>query len=177
LAGRAWWYVAHVDYRRPDGSRAARDLYRAEAPPERMPAGSFCQDVATGRVYVRMPADARDPCPIGTHRKLSPRQAIGDYVGREAAGPSEKYRAKLVTADLAKAMSDEGIGEIDTVANFFSCLLGTPTLERGCPIQGLYRDADSQPRPAMPLGMVPFGSHAGPGRYDIGAWEHGYYVP
>jgi hypothetical protein len=177
LAARAWWYVAHVDYRRRDGGRASRDIYRVDLPPERLPAGSFCQDAATGRVYVRMPADARDPCPIGTHRKLSPRQAIGDYVGREADGPSEKYRAKLVTADLAKAMSEEGIGEIDTVANFFSCLLGTPTLERACPIQGLYRDADGQPRPAMPLDMVPFGSHAGPGRYDIGAWEHNYYSP
>ena len=177
LAARAWWYVAHVDYRRPDGSRAARDMYRVDQPPERMPAGSFCWDAHTGRVFVRMPADARDPCPIGTHRKLTPRAAIGDYVGREATGAAEKYRGKLVTAGLAKTMNDEGIKEIDTVANFLSCLFGTPTLERGCPIQGLYRDADSQPRPSVPLSMVPFGSHAGPGRYDIGAWEHGYYAP
>ena len=44
------------------------------SPPEQMPAGSFCQDVATGRVYVRLPADAQEPCPIGQHLKLSPRR-------------------------------------------------------------------------------------------------------
>ncbi len=177
MAAHGWWYVAHVDYRRPDGSRATRDMYRVYLPPEQMPAGSFCVDPATGLVYVRMPADCADPCPIGTHRKRSPQQAIGDYVGREAVGPAEKYLGKLVTADLAKTMSAEGIKEIDAVANFLSCLFGTPTLERGCPIQGLYRDADSQPRPVMPLSMSPFGSHGGPGRYDIGSWEHNYYSP
>jgi hypothetical protein len=52
-----------ADYRRSDGSRGRQDLYRVYLPPEQIPAGSFCQDVATGRVYVRMPADAQAPFP------------------------------------------------------------------------------------------------------------------
>jgi hypothetical protein len=177
LAGRAYWYGARVDYRRGDGSRAQREMYRLDLPPERIPPGSFCQEVATGKVYVRLPADAEDPCPIGTHRKLSPEQAIGRYVGREVQGPAEKYRGKLVTAGLAREMGREGIREIDTVANYFSALFGTPTLEKGCPILGLCRDADGQTRPAGPLTMTQFGYHDGPGRFDIGAWEHGTFVP
>jgi hypothetical protein len=177
LAGRTYWYVARVDYRRNDGSRGQRELYRVYLPPEQIPAGSFCQDVATGRVCVRLPIDAQDPCPIGAHRKLSPRQAIGYYVGREVQGPAEKYRGKLVTAGLAEAMARDGIREIDAVANFFSAVFGTPTLEKGCPILGIYRDADSQARPEGPLTLFDFGCHGGPGRFDIGAWEHSYYVP
>jgi hypothetical protein len=45
------------------------------------------------------------------------------------------------------------------------------------PLDNLVVDADGQPRPSMPLDMIPFGSHAGPGRYDVGAWEHCYYSP
>ena len=150
LAGRTYWYVARIDYRRNDGSRGQQDLYRIYLPPEQIPAGSFCQDVATGRVYVRLPADAQNPCPIGTHMKLSPQQAIGYYVGRDVHGPAEKYRGKLVTAALAKAMTQDGIQETDAVATS-SCVFGTPTLEKGCPILGIYHDADSQARPEGPL--------------------------
>ena len=145
---------------------------RSRSPPARS-----ARTAATGRVYVRLPADAEDPCPIGTHRKLSPQQAIGYYVGREAQGPAGKYRGKLVTAAVAKAMAADGIKETDAVANFFSAVFGTPTLEKGCPILGIYRDADGQPRPEAPLTLSDFGCHNGPGRFDIGAWEHSYYVP
>ena len=177
LAGRAYWYVARVDYRRRDGGRSRQDLYRVYLPPEQIPAGSFCQDSSTGRVYVRLPVDAADPCPIGAHRKLSPRQTIGYYVGREAQGAAGKYRGKLVTAAVANAMAADGIKETDAVANYFSAVFGTPTLEKGCPILGIYRDADSQSRPEAPLTLSDFGCHSGPGRFDIGAWEHSYYVP
>jgi len=177
LAARAYWYLARVDYRRRDGTRAQQDLYRADVLPDELPAGAICQDAATGRVYVRLPADAEEPCPIGKHLTLSPQQAIGYYAGREVTGAAEKYRGKLVTESLAAAMRGEGIRELDAVANYFSCLCGSPTLEKGCPIVGLHRDADSDARPSVPLGMSAFGSHSGPGRFDVGAWEHGYFVP
>jgi hypothetical protein len=97
--------------------------------------------------------------------------------GREVAGAAEKYRGKLIGESLAQAMGQEGLQELDVVANFLSCVCGSPTFERGCPILGLCRDADSCPRPAVPLGLSVFGAHGGPGRYDVGAAEHGYYVP
>ena len=150
LAARAYWYLARVDYRRQDGSRAQQELYRVDSPPDQMPAGSFCQDPATGRVYVRLPADAQEPCPIGRHLKLAPQQAVGYYVGREVSGPAEKYRGQLVSEALAQTMIQEGIAELDAVANFLSCVCGSPTLEKGCPILGLCRDADSVARPAVP---------------------------
>jgi TPP-dependent indolepyruvate ferredoxin oxidoreductase alpha subunit len=98
-------------------------------------------------------------------------------VGRDVHGPAEKYRGKLVAVALAKAMTQDGIQETDAVANFLSCVFGTPTLEKGCPILGIYHDADSQARPEGPLTLSDFGCHSGPGRFDIGAWEHSYFVP
>ena len=177
LAARADWYLARIDYRRPDGSRSAQDLYRVDLPPDQMPAGSFCQDPATGRVHLRLPLDAQEPCPIGQHLQLSPTEAIGYYVGREVTGAAEKYRGKLIDASLAQTMIQEGIEKLDAVANLLSCVCGSPTFERGCPIQGLCRDADSCAGPSAPLSLTAFGAHNGPGRYDIGAAEHGYYVP
>jgi hypothetical protein len=97
--------------------------------------------------------------------------------GRKVAGAAEKYRGKLIGESLAQAMGQEGLQELDVVANFLSCVCGSPTFERGCPILGLCRDADSCPRPAVPLGLSVFGAHGGPGHYDVGAAEHGYYVP
>ena len=78
---------------------------------------------------------------------------------------------------LAQTLSQEGIQELDAVANLLSCVCGSPTFERGCPIQGLCRDADGCARPSVPLSLTAFGAHGGPGRFDIGAAEHGYYVP
>ena len=173
LAARAYWYVAHADYRRTDGSRASQDMYRVYLPPEQMPAGSFCQDAATGRVYVRMPADAADPCPIGTHRKLAPQQAIGHYVGREADQAAAKYRGKLVTAELAQAMTRTASARPTRWRTSFPALFGTPTLERGCPIQGLSRRR--QPAAARGAGDDALRHPRRPGRYDIGAWQHGYW--
>lgn len=177
MAARAYWHVARIDYRRADGSRGVQELYRVQLPPDQLPAGGFCQDEATGRVYVRLPAEAQEPCPIGRHLKLAPGQAVGYYVGREVTGAAEKYRGKLVSESVAQAMVQDGIQELDVVANLLSCVCGSPTFERGCPIQGLHRDADSCPRPSVPLGLSAFGAHGGPGRFDIGAAEHGYYVP
>ena len=177
LAARAYWYVARVDYRRNDGSRAVQDLYRVYLPPEQLPAGAFHQEASTGRVYVRLPADAQEPCPIGKHLQLRPSQAVGYYVGRAVTGVAEKYRGKLIGESLAQALVQAGIQELDVVANCLSCVCGSPTFERGCPILGLCRDADSCPRPAVPLGLSAFGAHGGPGRFDVGAAEHGYYVP
>ncbi len=99
LAARASWHLARIDYRRPDGGRAVQDLYRVDLPPDRMPAGCFCQDPATGRVYVRLPLDAEEPCPIGRHVQLAPAEAIGYYAGREVTGAAEKYRGKLIDAE------------------------------------------------------------------------------
>jgi hypothetical protein len=177
LAARAYWYMARVDYRRADGTRTQRELYHADRPPEQLPAGAFCQDPATGRVFIRLPADAAEPCPIGVHQKLAPQQAVGYYVGRLATGPAAKYQGKLVTDALARSMQQEGVLEVDAVANVLTCLCGTPTLERGCPIQGLARDADSMPRPNAPGSMCTFGCWNSPGRFDVGAAEHGYFVP
>jgi hypothetical protein len=177
VAARAYWYAAQVDYRRTDGTRGQLSLARVEGSPDQLPAGAFCQDPGSGRIYVRLPSDAREPCPIGRHVKRTPQQAIGDYVGREVQGPAEKYQGRLVTEALAKALSDEGITEIDVVANVLKCLCGTPTLDRGCPILGVCRDADSLPRPAVPGTFCTFGGYNGPGRYDLGAAEHGYFVP
>jgi hypothetical protein len=50
-------------------------------------------------------------------------------------------------------------------------------MERGCPILGLARDADSMARPSVSLAFGPFGIYGGPGRFDVGAAEHGYFVP
>ena len=93
-------------------------------------------------------------------------------MGREAAGPAEKYRGKLVTAEMAKTIRAEGIREIDTVANFLSAYSARQ------PWSGPVRSVSAATRTrgrSMPLDMVPFGSHGGPGRYDIGIWEHNYY--
>jgi hypothetical protein len=169
--------MAKLDYRRRDGTRAQRELYRVDAVPAAMPPAAFAQDTATGRVYVRLPDDAADPCPIGTHRRLAPAQAIGYYVGRLATGAAEKYAGKLVTPELAAAMAREGIAESDTVGNVLTCFCGTPTLEQGCPILGIARDADSMARPSAPGSMCAFGCWNAPGRFDVGAAEHGYFVP
>lgn len=177
LAARAYWYLSRIDYRRNGGSRSTRDLYRVYLSPDQMPAGSFCQEVATGRVYVRLPLDAQEPCPIGRHLQLSPTEAIGYYAGREVTGAAEKYRGKLINANLAQAMTQEGIRELDVVANLLSCVCGSPTFDRGCPIQGLCRDADSCSRPSAPRSLSAYGAHNSPGRFDIGAAEHGYFVP
>lgn len=126
---------------------------------------------------MRLPSDAAEACPIGKHLSLPPQQAIGYYVGRQVQGKAEKYLGRLVTDTVAKAMSDEGITQIDVVANVLKCLCGTPTLDRGCPILGLCRDADNMPRPSVPGTMCVFGGYNGPGRCDIGAAEHGYFVP
>jgi hypothetical protein len=176
-AARAYWYGAQVDYRRADGSRGQIELSRVDSPPDQLALGTFTQDQASGRVYVRLPSDAAEACPIGKHLSLPPRQAIGYYVGRQVQGKAEKHLGKLVTDTLAKAMSDEGITQIDAVANVLKCLCGTPTLDRGCPILGLCRDADGMPRPSVPGTMCVFGGYNGPGRCDIGAAEHGYFVP
>ncbi len=123
---------------------AGNSVWRSvDTPPDQLPAGAFCQDPASGRIYVRLPSDAQEPCPIGRHQKRTPQQALGDYVGRDVQGPAEKYQGRLVTEAVAKALSDEGITEIDVVANVLKCLCGTPTLDRGCPILGVCRDADS----------------------------------
>jgi hypothetical protein len=94
-----------------------------------------------------------------------------------ASGTAEKYQGKLITEALSAAMIQEGIKEVDVVANVLSCFAGSPTLEFGCPISGLGRDADSMPRPAVPLPMCDLGCWNGPGRFDVGAAEHGYFVP
>jgi hypothetical protein len=63
------------------------------------------------------------------------------------------------------------------VPNVISCVGGTPMMEKGCPILGLFRDADSMGRPAVSGSIAPFGCHGGPGRFDVGASECGYWVP
>jgi hypothetical protein len=177
LAARSHWYMARLDYRQRDGRRKACELYRLDLPPEEIPPGTFCQDPATARVYVRLPSDAEEACPIGVHRKLPPQKAIGDYVGRLADGPAAKYEGKLVTESLAKSMAQEGIQEVDAVANVLTAMCGSPTLEQGCPILGLCRDADGMQRPSAPLTMCGFNCWNAPGRFDVGASEHGYFVP
>jgi hypothetical protein len=169
--------MARLDYRQRDGRRRACELYRLDCPPEQIPPGTFCQDATTARVYLRLPADAEEACPIGFHRKLPPQKAIGYYVGRLAAGRAEKYQGKLITASLAKSMAQEGIEEIDAVANVLTAMCGSPTLEQGCPILGLVRDADGMQRPSAPLTMCGFNCWNAPGRFDVGASEHGYFVP
>ena len=101
-----------------------------------------------------MPSDATEPCPIGKHNKVSPRQAIGYYVGRLASGPNEKYFGKLVTADMAAEMEKAGVKEIDAIANVLTCICGTPGMQMACPISGLARDADGMARACMP-GALP----------------------
>ena len=39
-------------------------MVKVDLPPEAIPPGTFCQDPATGRIYVRMPSDAAEACPI-----------------------------------------------------------------------------------------------------------------
>jgi hypothetical protein len=177
IAARSHWYMARLDYRQRDGRRRSCELYRLDLPPELIPPGTFCQDPATAKVYVRLPSDAELPCPIGVHRKLAPQKAVGYYVGRLATGPAEKYQGKLVTESLAKSMAQEGIQEIDTVANVLTAMCGSPTLEQGCPILGLVRDADGMQRPSAPLTMCGFNCWNAPGRFDVGASETGFFVP
>ena len=172
-----YWYCARMDYRQKDGKRKAMDIVKLDLPPDQIPPGTFCQDTATGKLYFRMPSDASEPCPIGKHGKVSPQQAIGYYVGRQASGPKEKYFGKLVTPEMAAAMEKDGVKEVDAIANVLTCLCGTPGLEMGTPISGLARDGDSMPRPGMPGGFPTLGWYNGPGAFDIGAWEHGYWTP
>ncbi|MBL7039439.1 MAG: right-handed parallel beta-helix repeat-containing protein [Pirellulaceae bacterium] len=177
LAARAYWYTARVDYRRRDGSRAQVDLHRVNLPPQRMPLGSFYQNPRGLGVYVRLPQDAQDPCPIGQRVQLPPEEAVEYFVSRTAAGAAEPYRGKLVTESMAAALREKGLDQVEVVANLLSCALGSPTLEMACPILGICRDADGKPRPSVPGGLITFGSHRSPGRFDVGAWEHGHYVP
>ena len=142
-----------------------------------MPPGSFFQDPTGLGVYVRLPSDAEEPCPIGRRLLLPPEKAVGYYVSHSAGGKAEPYRGKLLTEAMAAALREEGVKEIDVVANFLSCALGSATLERGCPILGFCRDADGKRRPDVPGPLSTFGSHGGPGRFDVGAWEHGRFVP
>jgi len=177
LAARAYWYVARVDYRRRDGSREQVDLYRVGLPPDRMPPGSFHQDPRGLGVYVRLPEDAQDACPIGRRVQLPPEEAVGYFISRTAAGAAEPHRGKLVTESMAASLRKKGMDQVEVVTNLLSCALGSPTLEMACPILAICRDADGKPRPSVPGAMATFGSHKGPGRFDAGAWEHGYYVP
>jgi len=169
--------MARLDYRQRDGGRRTCELHRLDLPPQEIPPGTFCQDSAMARVYVRLPADAEEPCPIGVHRKLPPQKAIGYYVGRLADGTAEEHQGKLITESLAKSMVHGGIREVDTVANVLTAMCGSPTMEQGCPILGLCRDADSMQRPSAPLTMCGFNRWNAPGRFDVGASEHGYFVP
>ena len=177
LAARAYWFLARIDYRRRDGTRVQKDLHRVDTPPEAMPPGSFCQDSTGLGVYVRLPSDAEDPCPIGRRRRLPPEKAVGYYVSRTAGGEAEPFRGKLVTEAVAAKLREQGAAKVEVVANVLSCALGSPTLEMGCPILGFCRDADGKRRPDVPGPLSTFGSHGGPGRFDVGAWEHGYFVP
>jgi len=179
MAARMQWIAAKAEYRRRDGSRGTCRLYRAHVPPEQMPAGSFCQDPTRPGVFVRMPADAAAPCPIGTHQALPPSEAIGYYVGRGnyGKGPAEKYLGRVIDAELAARLEKQGVKELDVVANRLSCMGGSATLEAGGPILGLCKDADGRCRPGNSRQMRPFGTHRGPGRFDVGAWEHGTFVP
>jgi hypothetical protein len=176
-AAYCYWYCARVDYRQKDGKRKAVDMVKVDLPPGQIPPGTFCQDTVTGKLYFRMPSDASEPCPIGKHNKVAPQQAVGYYVGRLASGPKEKYFGKLVDAKMAAEMEKDGVKEVDAVANVLTCLCGTPGLEKGTPISGLARDCDSMPRPGMPGGFPTLGWYNGPGMFDIGAWECGYWTP
>jgi len=176
-AAYCYWYCARVDYRQKDGKRKQMDMVKLDLPPGEIPPGTFCQDTATGKLYFRMPSDAAEPCPIGKHHNVPPAQAIGYYVGRNASGPKEKYFGKLVTAEMAAEMEKDGVKEVDAVANVLTCLIGTPGLEMAAPISGLARDADSMPRPGVPGGFPTLGWYNGPGAFDIGSWECGYYTP
>ena len=51
---------------------------------------------------------------------------------------------------------------MDVVANLLSCVCGSPTLEKGCPILGLCRDADSCARPSVPWACPPSAPTAAP---------------
>ena len=177
LAARAYWFSARIDYRSRDGTRRQQDLHRVDATPEAMPPGSFRQDPAGLGVYARLPGDAEDPCPIGRRLRLPPENAVGYYVSRTAVGQSETYRGKLVTKAVAAELREKRVDEVEVVANFLACALGSPTLEMACPILGFCRDADGKRRPDVPGGLSTFGAHGGPGRFDAGAWEHGVYVP
>ena len=177
LAARMCWYAARADYRTADGRRVQKELYRFYGPPELIPAGAFCQDDQQALVYVRLPADAVDPCPIGQRIKLPPDRAVGYYLPRTATGPAQKHQGKLVDAALAQTLAQAGVTEVEVVPNVLHCLGGTPMLEKGCPILGHWRDADSMARPAVSGSMAGFGWHPGPGRYDVGASECGYWVP
>ena len=59
------------------------------------------------------------------------------------------------------ALREAGVSEVEVVANFLSCALGSATLERGCPILGFCRDADGKRRPDVPGPLSTFGSHGG----------------
>jgi hypothetical protein len=174
VAAYAYWYVAKIDYLRKDATRVQADLVKIDLPPDQLPPGTFAQDAATGKLYVRLPSDAAVANPIGSHRKLAPKDAVGCYVGRQM--PNEKYFNKLVTPELAAAMAAEGIKEVDAVENVLNCMCGTPGIEKGCPITGLSRDADNVARPQSSAGQAALGWYNGPGRFDIGSWERGAWV-
>jgi len=72
-----------VDYRQKDGKRKQMDMVKLDLPPDQIPPGTFCQDVATGKLYFRMPSDAAEPCPIGKHHNVAPAQAVPVLVAKE----------------------------------------------------------------------------------------------
>jgi len=176
FAARMWWFAARTDYRTADGRRVIRDLYRAYCPPDQIPPGSFCQDEHTGLIHVRLPSDSADPNPIGEHLKLPPDQAIGYYVIHYQEGPAQQFYSKLIDPATADAMVKAGIEEVEVMANALYCIGGTPMLEKGTPILGLYRDADGMARPVISGAIAGFGCFPGPGSYDVGASECGYWV-
>jgi hypothetical protein len=176
FAARMPWFAARADYRRKDGRRALAELHRAYLPPDQIPGGSFCQDEHTARVFVRLPGDAADPNPIGQRVTLAPDKAIGCYVSRTAKGPAGKCRGKLVDEALAKSLTQEGATAVEVVPNVIHFVGGTPMMEKGCPILGIYQDADSMPRPAVGGNVGNFGCHPCPGRFDVGASECQYWV-
>ncbi len=174
VAAYAYWYVAKLDYLAKDGKRKEADLVKIDLPPDQLPAGTFCQDPAAGKLFFRLPADAKVACPIGSHRKLSPTDAVGCYVGRNMK--DGKYFNKVVTPELAKAMDAEGLKEVDAVENVLTGMCGTAGIQKGCPIAGFSHDADNGARPTSSASQAALGWYNGPGRFDIGSWQHGCWI-
>jgi hypothetical protein len=73
-------------------------------------------------------------------------------------------------------MEAEGLKEVDAVENVLTGMCGTPGIQKGCPITGLSHDADNGARPTCSAGQAALGWYNGPGRFDIGSWQHGCWV-